>query len=181
MKKKTKRKKKTKVMMRVLYLHGCCQTAEMMQQLMKKYERIGRQYNVQFFFLDGQYQHPERGRCWTPHLLWPKDVGTVMLDEDHARECVQTIHTEVLDKEIDALLGFSQGAAMVDVYLSLVPDTPVQRAVLMAPFRCLEPTEAADTRSRDTRTLLLSSKEDKVAPVQRFPIEDFSQVECILH
>ena len=149
-----------------------------MQSIMKGYIKEGNRHGVRFFFMEGTHEHPERGRCWTFDLLKPSDVGSVFLSTQEVEPCVRPIGETIEELQIDALLGFSQGAAMVDAFLSTKEGHRIQKVVLMSPFSVLR---KESKKEHTVPTFFVVDDEDTVATPDLIPVEEYLDVRWLLH
>lgn len=118
----------------VLCLHGCNQTQEMFAQLLKHYIRIGeKQYNLKFYFTEAKYDHPLGGKTWYQQPLNVADIGKIEYSKELVGDTLDDISRIIAEKNITVLLGFSQGANVVDTFLKYQKHD-IRRAVLMSGY-----------------------------------------------
>jgi len=149
----------------VLCLHGCNQTQEMFQRLMKNYIRLGeKQYNLKFHFTEAKYDHPLGGKTWYNKPLNVSDIGTIEYNEKLVSDALDNIVLLVKENNISVLLGFSQGANVVDTFLTYRPGL-VERAVIMSGYSLVDP----DRKTSNIPVMIVSSEQDTVVPCKLNP------------
>ena len=157
-----------KMMINVLCLHGCNQTQEMFKRLMKNYIRLGKQYNLNFYFTEAKYEHPIGGKTWYKTPLNVEDIGHIKHDFDLTNDTLVDIENLIHDNHIDILLGFSQGGNVVDTYLAVKKNTMIKRAVIMSGYSLLNPPLPLSP-SNNIPILNVISQNDTVVPFNLAP------------
>ena len=154
----------------VLCLHGCNQTQEMFKRLLKNYIKFGeKQYGLKFHFTEAKYDHPDGGKTWYNKPLNVADIGSIKYDEDLVSDTLDDIETIIKDNNIHVLLGFSQGANVVDTFISH-RDSGIKCAVIMSGYSLVDVKEL--TRKELTMPLLgVVSNSDTVVPIEYNPTE----------
>ena len=101
----------------ILCLHGCNQTKEMFESVMKNFVNIVSK-DPKFFvtFIQADYLHPDGGYTWYHVPLVVKDIGVIAYSEELVKPTMDNIQQIITEKNINVLLGFSQGGNVVDVY-----------------------------------------------------------------
>lgn len=118
----------------VLCLHGCCQNQEIMKDLMKNFIKIGEKYDLNFFFTEAKYDHPIEGKTWYKRLINVEDIGNIHYDVTFVQSTLDDIKEIITQHNISCLIGFSQGANVVDTYLGYMSDHRVKSAVMFSGF-----------------------------------------------
>lgn len=153
----------------VLCLHGCNQTETMFRQLFKNYIRLGeKQYNLKFYFIEAKYDHPDGGKTWYNKSLEVSKIGQIEYNYDLTNDCLDDIGDFIKEYNIDALLGFSQGANVVDTFLSHRDHPTIKCAVIMSGYSLIDPNR----NDIDIPLLGVISKEDTVVPFELNPTEE---------
>ncbi len=146
----------------VLCLHGCCQTQEIFEKLMKTYIRLGeKQYNLKFHFTEAKYDHPDGGKTWYNRPLVVGDIGTITYSEDLVKDTLEDIYQLIETNNIDVLLGFSQGGNVVDTFMAYKEHKNIKGVVIMSGYSLINEKEDIEY---DTPTLAVTSKADTVVP-----------------
>lgn len=117
--------------MNILCLHGCRQNKKIFKQLMEVF--ITKSENT-FFFIDGLYNHSQQGKMWYRRELQLKDIGKMIHDPSLTMKTIDQINDEITKNNIDMMIGFSQGANVIDTYLQLTHDDRIKRAILMSGY-----------------------------------------------
>jgi predicted esterase len=121
---------------RVLCFHGYGQNAALFKQLMKEFERKGAQCMppLEFHYIQGDYPVPgkENGYMWFDQVVEPGMIGRIRYEESLVKKDCMRIIKYIRENEITALMGYSQGANVVDTLLRyfLVPE--IEHAVMIA-------------------------------------------------
>jgi predicted esterase len=161
----------------VLCLHGCNQTEEMFRALMKDYVKIGeKQYNLKFYFIEAKYDHPLGGKTWYKRPLNVSDIGSVGCDEDLTADVLNDLCDEIEKKGITTLLGFSQGANVVDTFLAYKGHPGVNAAVLMSGYSLID----CNRKTLDVPMLAVVSEKDEIVPHKYTPTA-YKTIETIKH
>lgn len=123
----------------VLCLHGCNQTTDMFKELLKNYIRLGeKQYNLKFHFMEGKYDHPNKGKTWYKQPLDVSQIGKIPYDEDLVMDTLNNVDKMINENDISVLLGFSQGANVVDTFLAYKSNNKIKYAVLMSGYSLVD-------------------------------------------
>ena len=159
----------------VLCLHGCNQTQEMFQRLMKNYIRLGeKQYNLKFHFTEAKYDHPLGGKTWYNKPLNVSDIGSIEYNEKLVSDILDDIAILIEENNINVLLGFSQGANVVDTFLTYRPGL-VERAIIMSGYSLVDP----DRKISNTPVMIVSSEQDTVVPCKLNP--QYEKTSTLVH
>ncbi len=147
----------------VLCLHGCNQTESMFKDLMKNFIKLGeKQYNIKFHFTEAKYDHPLGNKTWYKTPLHVPDIGKIHYDENLVMDTLLDIDFIIKEKNISVLLGFSQGANVVDTYLAYMNrDGNIKRGVLMSGYSLVDEERRKDI---DVPILGVISDSDTVVP-----------------
>lgn len=129
-----------KMSVNVLCLHGCNQTETMFRDLMKNFIKLGeKQYGIKFHFTEAKYDHPLGGKTWYKVPLHVPDIGTIAYSEDLVKDTMDDIRELIHKNNITVLLGFSQGANVVDTYLAYFNnDNLIKRAVILSGYSLVD-------------------------------------------
>ena len=153
-------------------LHGCNQTASMFQNLLKQFNEKAGKSNIRLVFLEAQYDHPLGGKTWYSIPLDVQDIGTAPLDLEQAAPTMELVDKFVAEHGVQVLLGFSQGANVVDTWFALRPDQQqVKTAVLLSGYSFVN----TESMTRSCRACLnVTSSSDQVvkaifAPTVGYP------------
>ena len=117
-------------MINVLCLHGCCQSEEVFRSYLKNMMRICKK-EMNFFFMEGRFDHPDGGKTWYPKPLVVKDIGNIEYTPGLVGDTLDLVHEFIIANDIAVLLGFSQGGNVIDAYLNYKhPENgPITKAV----------------------------------------------------
>ncbi len=157
----------------VLCLHGCGQTRDQFEKLMKKYVKVGeRDYNLKFYFTQAKYDWPfgaPGGKTWYKEPLIVSEIGKQPYDPILVKDTMDDIDGLIKHYDIHVLLGFSQGGNVVDTYFEYrrfrFPTILPLRAVIMSGYSFVD-----FRRSTDVPKLSVVSKRDKVVPLEYDPL-----------
>jgi predicted esterase len=157
-------------MINVLCLHGCNQTQEMFEGLMKNFVRLGeKQYNLKFFFTEAKYDHPNGGKTWYKRPLEVSQIGSIPYEDDLVRETLNDIDELIEENNIQVLLGFSQGANVVDTFLGYKGNKKIKCAVIMSGYALVD----TNRENVDVPVLGVISEKDDVVPYKLNPTQYF--------
>ena len=161
----------------VLCLHGCNQTEKMFRDLLKNYIKLGeKQYNLKFHFTEAVYDHPQGGKTWYCQPLDVKEIGSIKYDEELVSKTLDYIGELIVKLEIDVLLGFSQGANVVDTFLSHRDHPNIKRCVLLSGYSLID----ENRKPVDIPCLSVVSKEDTIVPMSLTPT-DYNENIVLIH
>lgn len=153
-------------MTKVLCLHGCNQTKSMYESILKSLVKIGtKSHDLEFFFIEAEYEHPLGGFTWYNRPLEVKDIGSIEYDDDLVRSCMDQIQRAIDELDIDVLVGFSQGGNVVDTYLATHEDTRIKRAIIFSGYEL----NNKDRQTVKIPTLSVYSEEDTVVESKHRP------------
>lgn len=113
--------------MRILCLHGCRQTANIFNFILSPFI-IKSEHK--YYFINGQHKCGE-GNMWYSEKF---KVGESNYIPKIVDPTLHQISNAIQDNNINMLLGFSQGANVVDTYLQLSRDARIERAILFSGF-----------------------------------------------
>lgn len=107
--------------MNIGFLHGCRQDSDIMRSLFAKYEKkIKKKFpNSKFFYIDSQYVHHEKGRKWYKSNLELDRIGSNDIPDEEIINSVNYLQAVIESRDINFLIGFSQGANIITTYLRL--------------------------------------------------------------
>lgn len=103
-------------------LHGCRQDKIIIESLLKDYVKKIKKYtnnDCKISYLDGQYDHTDKGKMWYKTTLDLGRIGTDDISESDIDETLNYINSFVKENNINILIGFSQGGNVVSTYLRL--------------------------------------------------------------
>lgn len=155
----------------VLCLHGCNQTQEMFQRLLKNYIRLGeKQYDLKFHFIEAKYDHPNGGKTWYNKPLDVEKIGSIKYDEKLVSDALDDIEKFMSEKKetgiiFDSLLGFSQGGNVVDTFLSKRKSS-IMCAVIMSGYSLVD----SDRVIINIPMLSVVSDQDTIVPSKFNPV-----------
>lgn len=150
----------------VLCLHGCNQTQSMFEGFMKNIVKMGeKQHNLNFIFTEAEHDHPNGGKTWYNKPLDVKEIGHIAYDIDLTKDALTKLSDTIKTNNIDVLLGFSQGANVVDTYMAHCDHHSIKRVVLMCGYSLVEDAPI----SIDTSCLSVISANDKIVPFELDP------------
>ena len=164
----------------VLCLHGCNQTQAMFEGLLKNFMKLGeKQYNLKFHFTEAKYDHPVGGKTWYNKPLNVPEIGSIPYDHDLVIDTLTDI-SEIIKKEnINVLLGFSQGANVVDTFLShmnLEDHPTIKRAVLFSGYSLVD----ENRKDINVPALTIISEIDDIVP-HKFNPTGYKEMQVLKH
>lgn len=163
-------------MVNVLCLHGCRQTQEMFQGILEPYVRIGKKIGVNFFFCEGRYDYPEQGKMWLPYVLDLSAVGKVAYQPELLQAVMDDLDFLIKQYDISILLGFSQGANIVDTYCQYRRNPKIQKVILLSGYSFVD----SNRTMIPIPCLNVVSKGDSIVPKDLAP-RDYLSVKEITH
>ena len=167
-----------KQVVNVLCLHGCNQTEAMFRDLLKNYIRLGeKQYSLKFHFMEAKYDHPLGGKTWYKRPLDVAEIGKILYDEELVDDTLDDVQKMIDDNGIHVLLGFSQGANVVDTFLAYRGHDNIKCAVIMSGYSLVDPNRKADI---DVPVIGVISEADEVVPYQLNPT-NYTESHVIKH
>lgn len=150
----------------VLCLHGCNQTQEMFEGLLKNFIKFGeKQYNLKFHFTEAKYDHPLGGKTWYNRPLNVAEIGSIPYDAALVSDTLDDIKQIIQKENIHVLLGFSQGANVVDTYLAYRDSANIKCAVLLSGYSLVD----ANRQPVDVPVLTVISESDDIVPAKFNP------------
>ncbi len=162
----------------VLCLHGCNQTVEMFQSILKDWIKIGgNSHGLVFHFLEAAYDHPDGGKTWYCRPLEVDKIGSIDMDHDLIRSAMEDLDAKIKEVGASVLLGFSQGGNVVDSYLAHYnKEGLIKRAVLCSTYPLVE-----DRRPNDQIPIVsVFSEADTIVPPSCRPTA-YTEIEEITH
>ena len=165
-------------MFKVLCLHGCRQSKSVFQSLLRPYIKLGKP-DIEFIFLEATHDAPMKGKSWYSKNLELEDVGRVAAEAYQIEETMDEIENCIIEERINVLLGFSQGANVVDTFLRYryASESPydIERAVLMSGYSFKD----EDIKSLDVPVLTIASLNDELVPFKHNPSAYKSRLELL--
>jgi predicted esterase len=159
----------------VLCLHGCNQTKEMFESILKPLIEIATKYGkdnkitINFHFIEAKYDHPAGGKTWYKRPLEVEKIGSIQMDHDLVDSTLDELDGTIDSLNINVLLGFSQGGNVVDTYLVNAQHNAnkIKCAIIMSGY------DLVDT-NRNTNVLVpvlnVCSDIDTIVPSKFMPI-----------
>lgn len=163
-------------MVNVLCLHGCCQTQKMFADILEPYVRLGKKQNVNFFFCEAKYDHPRAGKTWLSVPLELSSIGVIEYPRDLCEEVFFDIDEMIQQHDISILLGFSQGANMVDTYCQYRRNPQIKKVIIMSGYSFVDPNRTLIL----IPALIVNSKGDEIVPKDLSP-RDYILIKEIVH
>jgi predicted esterase len=161
----------------VLCLHGCNQTQEMFEGLMKNYVRLGeKQYGLKFHFIEAKHNHPQGGKTWYNKPLDVSQIGQIQYDPELVNDTLDDIAKEIDEKQINVLLGFSQGANVVDTFLQYREHPNIKCAVIMSGYSLVDPNR----KETELPILTVTSESDEIVSHKLSPT-DYTEINFLRH
>jgi len=152
----------------ILCLHGCNQTKEMFESIMKNFVNIcSKDSRFSVTFIEADYVHPDGGYTWYHVPLVVKDIGIIAYSEELVKPTMIKLQEIIKEKNINVLLGFSQGGNVVDVYLKYFNnDGLIKKAVIMSSYSLVNNNEP---QISNVPVLNIVSKSDEIVPYNLHP------------
>ena len=152
----------------ILCLHGCNQTKEMFESVMKNFVNIvSKDPKFSVTFIQADYLHPDGGYTWYHVPLVVKDIGVIAYSEDLVKPTMDNIQQIITEKNINVLLGFSQGGNVVDVYCKYFnQNKQIKKAIIMSSYSLCNENEP---QISDIPVLNVVSESDVVVPHNLYP------------
>lgn len=153
-------------MIKVLVLHGCCQSIARVQEVMTKFcklHKIGVQAGLEFHFIEARFDHPDGGKTWASIPLNVPQIGKISYDDEMKEAfapALQDIDDYINENGITVLLGFSQGGNVADLYLNQYRNPAIERVVIMSGYSLIDP----DRQPYQIPCLNVVSEADEVVP-----------------
>lgn len=154
-------------------LHGCCQNADMIENLLKSYIKKIKNIapDTEFHFIDAQYVHHEKGRMWYRTPLDLKRIGSDDIPTSDIEDTLDYIEAYIKIREINCLIGFSQGANVVSTYLrTRNSDLHIERAAIISGYDFPKYT---NKHIHNIPLVFVYSKEDDIVNHELTPITLF--------
>ena len=179
----------TEVKTTVLCLHGCCQHQIMFKSLLKNYIKFGcRDDNLEFHFIEGLYDHPDGGKTWYNVPLDVDKIGFIKMDDQLVKEAMDQVSKYIKENNITVLLGFSQGANVIDTYLQTTKDKYIKKAVMLSGYSLVKDKDDKDVKNItsesmakvDVPILNVYSNEDTIVP-SKFRSINYNNIANIIH
>ena len=168
-------------MINVLCLHGCRQSDEDFRNHNKDLIRIAKSAGIRLHFISAPYDHEIRGKSFInrdPGM--PDEFLPEFSDLSRYDRSLEIIYDFIIRNDITCLLGFSEGACIIDTILRTKNQilTKITRCVLMngTSFGNV-PSEIANN---DISILSVISENDAIVTVAQKPIYDPSVKELVL-
>ena len=162
---------------KVLCLHGCNQTKESFQNYMKHIVKMGEiKHNLEFIFIDAKYDHPKGGKTWYNQPLNIEDIGVAKYNYDLTNDALIDLSNIIAALQPTVLLGFSQGANVVDTFMSHCDHLSVKKVVLLNGYSLIE-----DPIVIESNCLSVVSDYDTIVPSKLDPVVKYTTRETIKH
>jgi predicted esterase len=157
-------------MFKIGLLHGCCQHAEMFTGLLREYiKKFTKHFSVEsveFVPIEAQYSHPEKGKMWFKTLLELGRINTDDIPEEDINETLDYIQSIIKEKNVNFLIGFSQGGNVVSTYLRLRNnDKHIKGSILMSSYDFPRYSRCNIT----IPILYIGSRQDEIVKFTLFP------------
>lgn len=172
---------------KALCLHGCNQDKIMFESITKDFTKILGQANIACDFIEGKYDHPNGKKTWysvpidVPQILnlqkdniLPDDISTLKFD-NYIMTTLNELDEYVTKNNITVLIGFSQGANVIDSYLAY-KNNKIKCAVLFSGYSLVDPNR----KKVKCPVLNVVSEQDIVVPCVSAPYL-FEQLSVIKH
>lgn len=138
-------------MMKVLVLHGCCQTGQAIAGYMRSgIRKFGEKAGIEYVFIDAPYPHQDGGLTWTdPPLdvssIWSGETALeatpgILPNYDILDATFDLIRRKIDENKIEAILGFSQGSFVAYEFMRYCPHPNIKRIVAIAGYPFLTDT-----------------------------------------
>lgn len=164
----------------VLCLHGCCQSKDMLQSVLKNFIEIckkDKEVTFNFVFVQAEYPHPDGGFTWYHVPLVVKDIGKIKYSPELVNPTLDSIDKIIKENNINVLMGFSQGGNVVDCYLKYREHPQIKKAVIMSSYSLINDSEPSVL---DVKVLNVVSKIDEVVPWNLYP-KNYVDAQLIEH
>lgn len=128
-------------MTRVLCLHGCRQSKDVFESILKPLVKMSEKYDVNFYFIEGMYDCIDHGKTWYNKPLIIEDIGKINYDPELIKECMAQVDQFIIENNITVLLGFSQGGNVIDAYLrsDCLGRMKIEKAVIISGYSFIYP------------------------------------------
>ena len=161
----------------VLCLHGCCQNKEMFTNLLNNFIKLCKRDKINFYFIQGKYNHPERGYTWYNEPLEIEKIGNTDFDEHLVCDCLDDVELFIKENNINVLFGFSQGGNVVDTFLQHRPHQQIKKAIILSSYSL---NESVKKIIDDVEVLNITSECDTIVKHTLFP-KNYSKLLHITH
>lgn len=153
----------------VLCLHGCCQTKDILEKIMKEYIRLGeKQYNLKYYFAEAKYNHPDGGKTWYSKPLIIENIGKVEYDKDLTDPTLDYIEELINELDIKVLFGFSQGGNVVDTFINYRDNPNIKAVVILSGYSFYNST-STNMVNHNIPVLGVASMSDTIVPFALTP------------
>lgn len=151
----------------------------MFESILKPLVKFGEKYDTQFYFIEGMYDYIDHGKTWYNKPLVIEDIGKITYDGELIKECMIQIDQFVIENDINALLGFSQGGNVVDTYLrsDCLGKMKIEKVVIISGYSFVYPTEISLLQ---TPLLSIFSANDEIVRPEFKPVF-YKNIEEIEH
>lgn len=172
--------------MNILICHGCRQNSERSISLFRHYvKKIKKQFSyATFTYLDGQYDHTDRGKMWYKTLLDLCRIGKDDIPYSDITSTLDYLEENIRINNINILIGFSQGGNLVSTYLrKRNSDLHIKRAAIISGYDFPAYTEES---LKVERLVLVFSRDDEIVdyhltPAIKIPEDSLIMEHCKGH
>jgi predicted esterase len=154
----------------VLALHGCNQVASMFENILKDFCNIAGKCDVpiKIFFTEAKYDHPFGGKTWYNKPLVVGDIGNIEYSAELVNDTMDDISKLITEHNISVLLGFSQGANVVDTYLTYKKDMRIKCGIMFCGYSLVDPDR--EKLQSNTPIMNIVSEQDLIVPHNLAPL-----------
>ena len=111
------------------------------------------------------------------YLLFIRTDYLINYNENLVKDTLEVVHYFVLEKDINTLMGFSQGGNVVDTYLHYHEHSNIKKAVILSSYSLNDPDRNIVD---DVSVLNIISDSDTVVPDQLYP-KNYTTSILIMH
>ena len=163
----------------VLCLHGTCQSADAFSGHMKEFLKFARQAKLRPHYITAPFIHPDRGHQWVARKAGDHDYLPSFDNVGEYIYSLDMIITYIKDHNISVLLGFSEGACMIDTLMRTMHDclTQIKSVILCSGMSF---SNSPLFVPRHIRVLNVISTADNIVPFECKPVYEEEVFELIL-
>ena len=122
-------------MINVLCLHGCGGDRDSFRYTLRRFRHRDKHDGVRYIFCDAPYDNESGGKKWYETLLsLPPSKEYLTYNANDCADTLDIIARDIIKYDIHVLLGFSQGANVIDTFLSHRNAPSIKCAVLLSGY-----------------------------------------------
>jgi len=167
----------------ILALHGCHQTVPLFKNMIKYFVDKLVESNMNIYFLEAKYDHPGqkkfpnwKNKTWYAKPLDIDEIGKIPYSPNLVNDVMDDIESAITKFNINILVGYSQGANVVDTYLGYRNDDRIKCAILFSGYSLVDQMRGL----ADCPILVVHSENDKIV-LFRYKPSKYNNIEIYFH